>query len=380
VKELIKIKLFKTTHRSLSIQYYSIMSSDSSMRWNINEHQHLQLPHPDHPEEGHTTVVYGVRLQGDHLVSISADKTARIWDLRTQRLLHPPLVGHTGSITAVQFDAAADVIITGDTNGNVMVWRFSTGEAIETIAKTHHETVLSMHLDTRYLVTGGKDGKIKLWNRRSLDINSPDVPEFAVQPAEGDQYQEYSLLATLEGHSAPVNALKLRDNFLVSGCGDSTMCLWSLQTGKILHKVNIHQQGIVCLQYNGRFIVSGSSDKSARIYDVEQKVEVACLRGHTNLIRSIRAIFDDDNGGEVKKVISGSYDGSVRVWEPVPGSREWRTQYMFHLGGFHEAYGDSRTDGEANRRIFSIDFDANRFVCAGQGPFIRFWDLRSPSK
>jgi F-box and WD-40 domain protein 1/11 len=362
------------------------MSPDSSTHWNLDEQEQLQLPRPDHPGDGHAGVVYGVLLQGNYLVSVSADKTARIWDLKTQRLLHPPLVGHTGSVIAVQSDVADDAIITGDNDGNIMVWRFSTGEAVKTIPEAHHESVRCLHFDQRYLVTGGKDGKIKLWNRHSLDVNHTDVPEFAIRPAEGDRYQEYSLLTTLEGHDAAVLTLRLRDNILVSGSGDSTMCIWSLQTGQIIHKINIHQSGIASLRYNGRFIVSGSTDNSAKIYDVDKKVEVACLSGHTALIHSVQAVFGDDDGAEVKTIITGSYDGTVRVWEQVPGSREWRTQHQIDVGGFEADQEEVLQDNEArdigrrNFRIFSVDLDANRLVCAGQGPVIRVWNLCSPSK
>ena len=230
------------------------------------------------------------------------------------------------------------------------------------------------------LVTGGRDGKVKLWNRPTLDANSDEVPQFAVRPVESDRHEEYSLLATFVGHDAAVNAVKLKDNVVVSGSGDSIMCIWSLRTGKILHKVNIHQRGIACLQYNGRFIVSGSTDNSVKIYDVDQKVEVACLEGHTNLVRSVQAVYDDSR--EAKTIISGSYDGSVRFWEQVPGSREWRTEHQAHLNGF-QAQGNVRADGEAKEfgdRIFSIALDANRLVCSGQGPIIRVWDLRAPRK
>lgn len=356
------------------------MLFDSRTHWNLDGHRQLQLPHPDHLEDGHTDVVYGVHLQGDHLVSVSADQTVRTWDLSTRRSLHPPLIGHTGSVLVVQFDAVAhyDVIITGDTKGNVIVWRFSTGEAVRTIVEAHNGNVLSLHFDHRYLATGGKDKKIRLWNRHSLDFNSTDVPKFAVRPPEGDRYQEYSLLATFDGHHAAVNALKLRNNVLVSGSGDSTMCIWSLQTGEILQKVNIHQMGVACLQYNGRFVVSGSTDNSVRIYDVNQNVEVACLKGHTNLIRSVQAVFNDR--GEVRTTISGSYDGTIRFWEQAPGSGEWRTQQQVHFSDFQAREG-VRPDNEADRfsnRIFSVDLNARRFICSGQGPMIRVWDFRSP--
>lgn len=351
------------------------------MYWDLNTYRQLQLPHPDHQGDGHTDTVYGVQLQGDRLVSVSADHTAKVWDLRTQRSVHPPLIGHTGSVTAVQFDAAThqDVIITGDTDGNVIVWRFSTGKAVKFIAEAHHETILSLHFDQRYLVTSGRDGKIKIWNRHCLDADDANVPKFAVRHAGCDRYQEYNFLAAFHGHHAAVNALELKDSVLVSGSGDSSICIWSMESGELLHKIN-NYSGVACLQYNGRFVVSGSTDCSVRIHDVNQEVDIGCLRGHTNVVHSVQAIFDD--GAEVKTIISGSYDGSIRVWGKTPGSQEWQTQHRFHLSGF-QAQEDVHADGEANRfgnRVFSVDLDANRFTCSGQGPMIRVWDLRSPSE
>ncbi|KAI5365478.1 putative WD40/YVTN repeat-like-containing domain superfamily [Septoria linicola] len=336
------------------------MSCPPITDWNLDSHRQLQLPHPDHPEDGYTDMDL---------------------DLRTQRSLQPALVGHTGSVLAVQFDATDDndVIITGATHGNVIIWRFSTGEAVKTITGAHHESVLCLNFDKRYLVTGGRDKKIKLWNRYPRDVDSTDVPNFAVRPAQHGVYQEYSLLATFDGHRAAVNTLNLRDDIVVTGSGDWTMCIWSLQTGERLHEVNIHQRGIACLQYNGRFIVSGSSDNTARIYDVNRQAEVACLTGHTNLIRSVQAVYD--NREEVETIISGSYDGSIRFWKQVPGSGEWRTQHQVDCSSFRAPENEQPDDGAdgPGNRIFSVALDANRFVCSGQRPVIRVWDLNSPS-
>jgi len=211
-----------------------------------------------------------------------------------------------------------------------------------------------------------------------MDVNHADVPRFAIKPTEGDRYEEFSLLAALDDHQAAVLAVKLKDNVLVSGSGDRTMCIWSIQTGKILHKISIHQRGVACIQYSVRFIVSGSTDESVRIYDVDQEVEIACLKSHTDLVRSVQAVFDDN--GEVRAIISGSYDGSIRVWKPVPGSQEWLAQHQFYLNGF-QASGHGHAAEVANRfgnRIFSIDLGGNRLICSGQGPMIRVWDLRAP--
>lgn len=359
---------------------FGINMSESSSYWNLDGHRQLQLPHPDHPQDGHTHMIYAVCLQGDYLVSVSADRTARAWDLRTQRCLYPALSGHTGSVIAVQFDAAAhnDVIVTGDAHGSVMVWRFSTGEAVKTIVEAHDDTVLCLHFDHRYLVTGGREGKIKLWNRHSLDANNTDLPGFAARPAEGDRHQEYSHLATFDGHDQAVLALKLKDNVLVSGSGDSSMCIWSLQTSEILQRVNIHQSGVACLQYNGRFIVSGSTDSSAKIYDVDQRAEIACLEGHTNLIRSVQAVSADN--AEVKTIVTGSYDGSIRFWEQMPGSHEWQTQQQFHISGFQMLESVHSDNEDFSNRISSVDLDAERLVCAGHGPIVRVWEFRLPGK
>lgn len=360
------------------------MSSESSAFPDLHEQRQLQLPHPDHPEDGHNDVVYRLHLQGDYLASVSADQTARIWDLKTRRLLHPPLIGHTGSVVSVQFDAApqSDVIITGGTDGNVMIWRFSTGELIKTIVEAHNETVLTLHFDQKYLVTGGRDTKIQLWTRHALDTTHASVPSYAVPPPETDgTYPAYSLLATFTDHHAAVNALQLQNTTLVSGAGDWTLHIRDLRTRQLLHNLSIHEMGIACLRYNGRLLVSGSSDNTVKVYDVERGVAIACLRGHSNLVRAVGAVFADD-GAEVKAVVSGGYDGCLRVWEPVSGSSGgWRTRQELYFTGF-QADGDERLGREGSefgKRIFSLGLDGKRLVCSGEGPMIRVWELAPPT-
>jgi len=355
--------------------------ADSGLDWHLDRYRQSQLPHTDHLEYRHNRMVFDVCLQGNFLVSASVDRTVRVWNLETQRLLYPALTGHAGSVRAVQFDAAADedVIISGGNEGDVIVWRFSTGEAIQTVTEAHDEGacvggLCSLHFDKIYLATGGRQGEIKLFNRRSLNAHDTDLPSFVNRRAESEKYPAYSLLATFTGHENAVLALQLRGDVLVSGSGDSTMCIWSLQTGEILRRINIHQSGVACLQYNGRYIVSGSTSNAVKIYDVDQDEEIACLEGHSNVVRSVRAIFDDN--AEVMTVVSSSYDGSIKVWKPETGSHMWRKVDEAHISGFGTIH-SANEECDFSNRINSIALDDSRLVCAGHGPVIRVWDFHS---
>jgi WD40 repeat protein len=61
---------------------------------------------------------------------------------------------------------------------------------------------------------------------------------------------------------------------------------------------------------DGRRIVSGSSDNTVRIWDVESGEAVGePLRGHTGSLRSVA--YSPDN----QHVVSGSDDATIRIWD-----------------------------------------------------------------
>ena len=60
---------------------------------------------------------------------------------------------------------------------------------------------------------------------------------------------------------------------------------------------------------DGTRIVSGSDDKSVRVWDASTGAELKVLNGHTDLVLS--AAFSTDG----TRIVSGSSDNSVRVWD-----------------------------------------------------------------
>jgi len=278
-----------------------------------------------------------------------------------------------------------DVIISGGSDSAVIVWRFSTGEKIKVMTEAHTQPVLMLRFNNRYLVTCSKDSSIKVWNRKELvptDDGYPktnvsrnaEFPEYIVNlQAEQLSWQQpflqplspYSLLMTLTDHKAAVNAISLVDHQVVSASGDRKIKLWDIRTGSLIRTYSGHTKGIACVQYDGRRIISGSSDETIRIFDAVTSAPVATLEGHRQLVRTVQAEFGDLNdpdaeetlraaalkhelstentafpsdrdthqfvtgarippgGGGTRwsKIVSGSYDETVKIWRQHKSGR-----------------------------------------------------------
>lgn len=286
--------------------------------WNAGRFINFQLPHPNYQEEAHTECVYTIQYSGRYLVSGSRDKTVRIWNLDTQRLVLPPLAGHAASVLCLQFDERPeqDIVISGGSDCHVLLWKFSTGQLLRRLEKAHSESVLNLRFDDKYLVTCSKDKTIKVWNRREIWPTDEAYPTSTTSGARFPQHiidmqhlaegqrlnfkplKEYSLIMTLDGHGAAVNAIQILDGQIVSASGDRSVKVWDVHTGACLRTFSGHTKGIACVQFDGRRIVSGSSDETVRIFDRATGAEVACLQGHTNLVRTVQAQFGDLPGHE----------------------------------------------------------------------------------
>ncbi|KAM3416729.1 F-box/WD repeat-containing protein lin-23 [Cercospora zeina] len=271
--------------------------------WDAGKYATFRLPHPDHEYEGHKECVYTIQHSGNDLVSGSRDKTIRCWNLNTQRLRIPELKGHEASVLCLQFDARTDekhdIIVSGGSDNFVIVWRFSTGQILRKMTSPHTESVLNLRFDDRYLITCSKDKTIRIWNRHEITNTDPIIPARVLpQFAEGPAYlSPFTLLDTLYGHQAAVNAVQINDSIIVSASGDRTIKSWDIHSMKEgpSHRKSYtgHTKGIACVQFDGRRIVSGSSDNSVRIFDYDTTAEVACLDGHNNLVRTVQARFGD---------------------------------------------------------------------------------------
>ena len=67
---------------------------------------------------------------------------------------------------------------------------------------------------------------------------------------------------------------------------------------------------------DGARIVSGSDDQTVRVWDAASGAELLVLRGHEGPVYA--AAFSPDGA----RIVSGSGDGTVRVWDAASGAEQ----------------------------------------------------------
>ena len=115
-------------------------------------------------------------------------------------------------------------------------------------------------------------------------------------------------LAICRGHEAPVYSVCItNDGQIVSGSQDKTVRIWDMQ-GSQLAVCRGHQDWVssVCVTNDGK-IVSSSRDETVRVWDTEGNQLAEC-RGHEAPVYSVCITKDG-------KIVSGSSDRTVRVWD-----------------------------------------------------------------
>jgi WD40 repeat protein len=78
------------------------------------------------------------------------------------------------------------------------------------------------------------------------------------------------LLRTLKGHNEAVLSVAISPDgqTIVSGSGDRTIKIWRLATGELLHTLTGHSDVVyaVAISRDGKTIISGSGDQTIKVW------------------------------------------------------------------------------------------------------------------
>jgi WD40 repeat protein len=303
---------------------------------------------------GHENAVRSVCFSsnGKRIVSGSDDGTVKVWDAQTaeQQLT---LKGHTGSVWGVALSADGKRIASGGTDRTVKVWDALTGQEMLALeGHTWSVTSLAFSPDGKRIVSGSEDSAVKVW-----DVSTSTQG----QQAGGQEH------LSLRGHHDRVTGVAFSpDGKRIVSCGwDRTVKVWDAQTGKEELCFDGHTRSIesVAFSPDGTRIASGSDDWTVRVWDARTGEEQLRLEGHTHGGNSVA--FSPDG----KWIASGSWNPqrTVKVWDVSSSTKD-------RQAGGQEALTLHGHTGAVCSVAFSPD--GKRIVSGSADQTVRVWDFR----
>ena len=135
---------------------------------------------------------------------------------------------------------------------------------------------------------------------------------------ENTTLPETFTIESYTGHSGGVYSCAIsHDNkFIVSGSSDKTLKVWDSETGNCIRTLSGHSVGVssCAISHDNKLIVSGSSDNTLKVWDSETGNCIRTLSGHSDWIRSCAISHDN------KFIVSGSDDKTLKVWDSETGN------------------------------------------------------------
>ncbi|KAL5594361.1 hypothetical protein BROUX41_001296 [Berkeleyomyces rouxiae] len=222
--------------------------------------------------ESHVDEITALHFRGDVLVSGSADKTIRHWDLEKGRCVQT---------LDVMWAAAQASATLGSDSGWIQTGRSMTPRA---------DFVGALQVFESALACGTADGMVRLWDLRSGQVHR-----------------------SLVGHTGAVTCLQFDDVHLVTGSMDRSVRIWDLRTGAI-HDAFAYDSPITSMMFDTRRIVSAAGEDVVKVYDKVEGRQWDCGAGVTAAEEGKSPAIIERVRVKDGYLVEGRRDGMVGVW------------------------------------------------------------------
>ncbi|CAG8534911.1 9647_t:CDS:2 [Cetraspora pellucida] len=244
----------------------------------------------------HIGCIKAVAVGSRYLASGSTDEVIKLYDIKKRKELGS-LLQHEGSITTIQFYNKTHMI-SGSEDGTLCIWRTKDWECLK-VLKGHKGRVNSVdiHPSGKIALSVSSDKTVRLWNfltGRKAGVNKLGREgEMVLWNPTGDHY------AILMGQE--INIYNITD-------------------GQVTQNFQLNSR-YLCMQYFahetlGDLLITGSEDKTVRVYNVKNGDIIATYMGHKSRIKDISIIYSIPPmySTPLSLLTSISSDGVINVW------------------------------------------------------------------
>ncbi|HEY9859571.1 MAG TPA: NB-ARC domain-containing protein [Candidatus Obscuribacterales bacterium] len=305
------------------------------------------------PAHSHWIKAVALSPDGQTVVSGSFDNTVKLWNANTGECLRT-LQGHISTVSAVAFSPNSEIVASGSYDQTVKLWSVPTGECLTTLQKhTNRVWSVAFHPEGHLLASGGDDHTARIWDistgqcAKTIQGHSNSIYAIALSPdqqwlASGHEDQTLRLwnLSARDGSESPALAASTNSwanpptkifrghtnrifgvaftpdgKTLVTGSLDRTIKLWNVQTGACLKTLQGHTSWVwaIALSPDGKMVASGSYDHLVKLWDLSSGECLKTLVGHPSSVLSVA--FSPDG----RWLASGGYEQMIHLWDAATG-------------------------------------------------------------
>lgn len=238
---------------------------------------------------------------------------------------------------------------------------------------------------------------------RGLKGDVHAVQPRGIQPSRPRPKPSAAYKRTLYGHTGSVLGVDVcaQTNVLITASSDRSLRTWDVESGRRLDTLYGHEGWVHAITFGceGQTAVSGSGDKTVKVWDLKDaRGRGTCrvtLRGHEAGVTCVQLDEDD-------VLVSGSLDRTLRRVDlnadvddctVIQGHENGVYCLQFVRHGIASGGGDglirmhdTRTgrchrtlQGHSGGAVRALQFNDNQLVSGGTDHDLRFWDLRTAS-
>lgn len=326
---------------------------------------------------GHTGIITQTLLSPDGklVLSASRDKTIKLWEVVTGRLVRT-FEGHTENVNTICFSPDGNNIFSGGNDKSIIVWEVSTGKILKKFIGCESEIVsisispdggllassagseiiiwdvlsgekvktLTGHTSTIGKINFSPDGmylissalkELKLWNIKTGKLEkdfeknnyyyfspvfSPDGK--LILTGGGDriirllEVASGKVIRSYENNESRVTTVTFSPDgkSFLSGCDDKTVTLRDVNSSQIISIFISHSDDVrsVCFSPDGKYVLS-STGTEIMLSEAESGRFIESFEGHTGAVSSI--VYTPDG----KYILTGCFDKTLKLWEVATG-------------------------------------------------------------
>ncbi len=234
--------------------------------------------------------------EGSLLASASNDLVINVYDSSYKKIkMLVASSGHAANINAITFDNSGKVIFSGDDAGKIIIWSLETQNILRTLQNDVKVNALAMSNDPRTIFVAGQEPIIRVINV----ANSQTQRSFI-------------------GHTDVVNAIEVSPNqkYLLSGSNDKSARIWDIKTGNELKKLTVDCWKVtaVAFSFDSKYCATGCNDGSIKIWEVATGNLMESITAQNFNTRDI-VFFKHYNQIAAAPMLKNSSEFGVRVFQ-----------------------------------------------------------------